>query len=310
MVGSRTRWMRNVFLGVCLGAVAPLLLGAQATETLGDPAAKAESLFAARDWPGAVAAYREVVAAHPDDALAWFNLGASYHALNDWQAALDAYAKAGEAGYAPVAIATRRSRVLAREGQKDAALVELGEAVKLGLTRLDVLENDPDFEPVRSEARFVALVAEVRKKVDPCSASPEYQRLGFWVGTWEVQVPAGNPVATSRITSILNSCAIHEDFTQNDGRYAGQSLSAWSAGAKQWTQLYVDSLGEVQTWVGQIDGTTVVFTREGTATDGTPARFRMTYTPDGANRVRQFIERSSDQGKSWNSEFDGLYVRQ
>ena len=43
------------------------------TATLGKKAAQA---FAKRDWDGARAAYREMLAADPDNALAWANLGA------------------------------------------------------------------------------------------------------------------------------------------------------------------------------------------------------------------------------------------
>ena len=310
MAGSGARSVGWVILGmwwlagqVATGQAPP------AAAPPSDPEARAAALFAAKDWSGAIEAYDRLAAANPGNAQAWFNLGASHHALGHWQEADRAYSQAGGAGYAPVAIATRRSRVLARWGKKEEALSELDKAVKLGLTRLDVLENDPDFEPVRSDPRFAALVLEVRKKVDPCSVSPEYRQLAFWVGEWEVQVPAGTPVATSRITSILNGCAIHEDFTQNDGSYAGQSFSVWSAAANRWTQRYVDSQGDVQDWTGQAEGVSVRFEREGKGPDGQPARFRMTYTPDGPDRVRQLIERSSDGGNTWGPEFDGIYVR-
>ena len=310
MVGSGARSMRCLILGWMVLGGQNLLAQPPAAAPPGDPEAQAEALFAAQDWGGAIEAFDRLAAANPGNAKAWFNLGASHHALGHWEEAAHAYSQAGGAGYAPVAVATRRSRVLSRWGKKDEAFAELDQAVKLGLTRLDVMENDPDFEPIRSDPRFAALVLEVKKKVDPCSVSPEYGQLAFWVGVWEVQVPAGTPVASSRITSILNGCAIHEDFTQNDGAYAGQSLSAWSAAARQWTQRYVDSRGEVQEWTGRAEGTSVQFLREGQGPDGKPARFRMTYTPEGPDRVRQFIERSADLGKTWVAEFDGVYVRQ
>lgn len=310
MVDSGARSMRGLILGVLVFAGQILVAQEPAAIPPNDPEARAAALFAANDWAGAIEAYGGITGANPGNAQAWFNLGASHHALGQWEQASNAYSQAGDAGYAPVAVATRRSRVLSRWGKKDEALVELDKAVKLGLTRLDVMEKDPDFEPIRSDSRFGALVLEVKKKVDPCSVSPEYRQLAFWVGAWEVQVPAGTSVATSRITLILNGCAIHEDFTQNGGAYAGQSLSAWSAATKQWSQRYVDSKGDVQEWTGQAEGTSMRFLREVQSPDGNPARFRMTYTPEGPDRVRQFIERSGDQGKTWTPEFDGVYVRQ
>ncbi len=271
--------------------------------------AKAAALFAAKDWAGAVEAYQRIVSARPSDAPAWYNLGAAHHALGHWQEAVDAYSQAGDAGYAPVVIATRLSRVLSRKGEKEAALAQLEKAVKLGFARLEVMDKDPDFEPIRSDPRFAALLLEVRKKVDPCSTSPRYRDLDFWLGEWEVQVPAGTPIATSRITSILSGCAIEEDYSQNDGALAGRSLSAWSEAKGHWLQRYVDSKGDVQEWEGEPAGPSIRFLQAGPGPDGRPASFRMTYTPDGPDRVRQLIELSSDGGKSWTSVFDALYVR-
>lgn len=314
MVGTQGRWMRILrsgLLGLLLSLVWSQAFAAQEpVAPPSDPESRAAALFAAKDWAGAIEAYDGLVHARPGNAQAWFNLGAAHQALGQWEQAFDTYTQAGDAGYSPVAVATRLSRVLSRWGKKDDAIAELKKAVKLGLTRLEVMEKDPDFEPIRSDPRFAKLVLEVKKKVDPCSVAPEYGQLAFWVGVWEVQVPAGTSVATSRITSILHGCAIHEDFTQNDGAYAGQSLSAWSAATKQWSQRYVDSKGEVQEWTGQAEGASVRFLREGKGPDGKPARFRMTYTPEGPDRVRQLIERSGDKGKTWTPEFDGLYVRQ
>ncbi|MEP7010164.1 MAG: tetratricopeptide repeat protein [Acidobacteriota bacterium] len=311
MFVSNARPMRGFVLGVLSWALAGQVGLAQDPPAAApsEPEAKAAALFESKDWAGSIEAYEAITFARPSNAQAWFNLGAAHHALGQWQEAFNTYTQAGSAGYAPVAIATRLSRVLSRWGKKDAALAELSKAVKLGLTRLEVVEKDPDFEPIRSDLRFAKLVLEVKKKVDPCSVSPEYGQLGFWVGVWDVQVPAGKSVATSHITSILNGCAIHEDYVQNDGAYAGQSLSAWSASTKQWSQRYVDSKGEVQEWTGEAEGASLRFLREGKGPDGKPARFRMTYTAEGTDRVRQFIERSADRGKSWIPEFDGVYVR-
>jgi hypothetical protein len=35
----------------------------------------------------------------------------------------------------------------------------------------------------------------------------------------------------------------------------------------------------------------------------------MTFTPHGEGKVRQFSQASTDGGKTWNTEYDFLYVR-
>jgi hypothetical protein len=42
---------------------------------------------------------------------------------------------------------------------------------------------------------------------------------------------------------------------------------------------------------------------------GTPTTDRMTYVREDADRVRQTIESSADDGKTWTKTYDGLYVR-
>ncbi len=318
MVGRSGRSMSRRWRGA-IGALALIWVGqmlapdragaAEETATASDPVARAAALLAAKDWAGAVEAYSAIVAANPKNADAWFALGAAHHELGHWQPAADAYAQSGGAGYDPILIAARQSRVLSRLAKREEALVELEKAVKLGFAGLSTMEKNPDFESLRSDPRFVQAIAAVRAKADPCSVFPEYKQLSFWLGDWDVQAPAGNSSAASRITSVLGGCAIHEDYKHNNGDYFGQSLSAWSFATKAWTQRYVDSQGDVQDWFGAAVGNSVQFTRDAVGADGVSTRYRMTYTPLGPDRVRQYIEKSSDKGVTWESEWDGLYVR-
>ena len=49
-----------------------------------------------------------------------------------------------------------------------------------------------------------------------CSA-PEYRRLDFWLGTWEVKDPAGAPQGDNLIVPIDGGCALRESWTATDG---------------------------------------------------------------------------------------------
>jgi hypothetical protein len=43
--------------------------------------------------------------------------------------------------------------------------------------------------------------------------------------------------------------------------------------------------------------------------DGKKMLQRLTFFNLGPERVRQYWEQSSDEGKTWNAVFDGMYVR-
>jgi tetratricopeptide (TPR) repeat protein len=53
---------------------------------------------------------------------------------------------------------------LAVLGRKDQAFQQLNEAVKAGFGDADQLTSDDDMKPLRSDPRFAALVAEIKKK--------------------------------------------------------------------------------------------------------------------------------------------------
>jgi hypothetical protein len=123
------------------------------------------------------------------------------------------------------------------------------------------------------------------------------------VGEWDVEV-AGKRVARSSVQLILADCVIFENYWRLDNTYAGKSFSMWDRTRKQWEQNYVDSSGSSSHWLGTLENDRLVFyDRTGKAIQ------RMTYTKEGADRVRQTIDVSSDGEKTWNTGFDGMYVR-
>src|SRR5262249_23082671 len=74
----------------------------------------------------------------------------------------------------------------------------------------------------------------------PCSADPNYQRLAFWVGDWDVLDSAGTHYATQRVRAILDDCAITADWTGPVGD-RGLNLSAFDHRTGEWRQVYVSN---------------------------------------------------------------------
>jgi hypothetical protein len=77
----------------------------------------------------------------------------------------------------------------------------------------------------------------------PC-ASPEHRAFDFWLGAWHVETPAGKPAGRNTITSILDGCALLEQW-EGAGGVRGTSLTAWDAATKRWRQTWMDSGGGV-----------------------------------------------------------------
>ena len=87
-----------------------------------------------------------------------------------------------------------------------------------------------------------------------CSA-PEYRRLDFWAGDWDV-FDVGAPrqtIAHARIDVILGGCALREVYEQTDG-LVGQSFTIYDAARKVWHQTWVTNRGQLLTIEGRFEG--------------------------------------------------------
>ena len=149
--------------------------------------------------------------------------------------------------------------------------------------------------------------AENPAATKPCT-SASHRQFDFWVGTWNV-TQAGKVAGQNKIQSILNGCAVMESWTGTGG-VTGHSLNIYDSTRDVWHQTWVDSTGSLLTLEGRFkDGAMVL---EGVATDekGVKARQRVTWTAPSANEVRQLWQSSIDGGKTWKTEFDGVYSRQ
>jgi hypothetical protein len=142
----------------------------------------------------------------------------------------------------------------------------------------------------------------------PCLAK-EYHQFDFWVGNWEVKNPQGGLEGYNKIDSIQGGCSIQEHW-DNNGE-TGTSLNTYDAGAHKWHQTWVDNAGGLLVMNGgMVDGKMVLSGEQISRKDPTKTLInRITWTPIDANHVRQFWEISRDGGKTWVSNFDGMYTR-
>ena len=148
----------------------------------------------------------------------------------------------------------------------------------------------------------LAVSAGASAQPPPCSA-PEYRQFDFWIGDWRVTTPDGKHAGDNRIEKILDGCALHENWTGASGG-RGFSYNAWDKDRKVWHQTWVDKQGTLLLLDGTFSNGRMVLQGVQGATLN-----RITWEPRKDGTVRQVWETSADQGKTWQTAFDGLYRR-
>jgi hypothetical protein len=148
----------------------------------------------------------------------------------------------------------------------------------------------------------------------PCSR-PEYRQFDFWVGEWEAFGLNGQKAGDSKISLMLDSCVILEEWTSatvNRGlRYAGKSFNTWNATSKQWQQTWVDNAGGSNEYlVGRFEDNKIIFSSSSFKfSKDTIAVRKMTFTNLSPVKLRQHGQISKDNGVTWATEYDLEYRR-
>jgi len=119
-----------------------------------------------QQWLPAVALYRPLVEAEPNNGRAWFNLGFALHYSGEHARAIEAFECARQLGYnRPIAlynIACAYSML----GQRDLAFDWLERAFAEGYDPKGYISGDRDLDNLRSDPRFKRFVSMARERKD------------------------------------------------------------------------------------------------------------------------------------------------
>ncbi|MGB5484314.1 hypothetical protein [Parasphingorhabdus sp.] len=177
----------------------------------------------------------------------------------------------------------------------------------LGVILATLLVPSPLLVPVH--AQQVAIPAT---SPPPACATVDHRAFDFWIGIWDVTAVGQNqPTAMNRISRDHAGCVIREDY-ETTGGYSGMSMSFYDAARKKWHQTWMGLDGAALFIEGGLnDHGEMVLSNRNTPyyQEGTVIN-RVTWTPNTDGSVRQHWQASSDDGSSWSTVFDGLYVRQ
>lgn len=144
--------------------------------------------------------------------------------------------------------------------------------------------------------------------------SADFHVLDFWVGRWDVFV-GKQEVGRDHVAKLLDDCAITEDWTGLNGQL-GNSLFYYMPATKTWKQVWVTNRAlapggvKEKTLTARLPDGSVVFQGEIAQRNGGVYLDRTTLTPLKNGDVHQVIAMSTDGGLTWETTFDGLYVRE
>lgn len=141
-------------------------------------------------------------------------------------------------------------------------------------------------------------VAPQQPQAPPRCDTPEYRQFDFWVGDWTV-TSGGKPAGVNHVTLEEAGCLVHEHWTGAGGG-TGQSFNFYDRSDKRWHQVWVSSSGTVLFVSGQYADGKLEYA-------GEPHQ-KLTFFHNADGSVRQLWQSSAD-GKTWQTLFDGLYVK-
>ncbi len=149
----------------------------------------------------------------------------------------------------------------------------------------------------------------------PCTSNPLYRQFDFWIGEWDAYGLNGKKAGGSKISLILDSCVILEEWTSvgtvKGLTYAGKSFNTYNAVTNQWQQAWVDNVGGSTTYLeGKLENNILIFqTKPFVFSKDTMAIRKLSFFNLGVNKVRQLGEISKNNGSTWAIEYDLEYIR-
>jgi hypothetical protein len=285
------------------------VLGAQEDQAPTPVADPAELAFEEGRWDDAIAEYREILAAYPEDRLSLLRIAQAQRELKRHDDALATLETARTANAPEAMIDLERARNLALLGRNDEALAALDAADHSGIRALGLVESAPEFNAYRELSRFQRVHRNIRARVYPCEGVAAASAFDFWLGRWEVRMPDGTLIGTNTIAKRDGGCSIQERW-EGAGGSTGTSISFYLPSREEWRQVWTGSGGTLFDITGKAENGSMHMegTIEYVETNSVVA-FRGTWTEGADGRVRQRLEEFDLAAQTWVVWFDGFYRR-
>ena len=157
-------------------------------------------------------------------------------------------------------------------------------------------------------AMLIMTAGSLWAQAEPACSDPQDREFDFWIGEWEVY-DGENLAGRNSIVPILGGCVLQENW-QGESGSAGSSFNFYNPQIGKWEQFWVWRNGTTLELEGGFSDGKMILEGDSLNQKGETVRNRITWydNPDGT--VRQHWEVSKDQGKTWETAFDGLYKKQ
>ena len=260
------------------------------------------------EWKNAVEAFEVVTEKHPENGVAWLQMGFALHAMEEYDRAIEAYTEAVELG-SPVSVLAMFNIgcSYALKGEKEQAFSWLEKAADAGFNRRETVREDEDLQSLRDSKRFDMIVEKIDRNARPCAYVDGAGELDFWIGEWEVYNPSGQLAGKSSIQTILDDCVISENWSGTFGMN-GKSFNTYDPTIGKWRQTWVDDKGSTLIFVGEVVDGAMVFERESTDAEGVKTLSQMIIAPLENGHVSQKGQSSTDGGDTWNVNWQLTYI--
>lgn len=151
------------------------------------------------------------------------------------------------------------------------------------------------------------------QKRPSCPDDEVLAQLDFWIGEWNVYNSRNIKVGTNKVSRVLKSCAIREEWTDSQGG-EGISLFFKNPNTGKLRQLWITEYahypgGTKEKDVIEVDPGKSIRFQGNYPRQGKQVLDRTTLTKLSDDKVKQVVEISTNDGESWKVTFIGVYKR-
>ena len=139
-------------------------------------------------------------------------------------------------------------------------------------------------------------------------ATAERQDLDFVLGNWLVRDASGDAVGTATIASAYAGCVLLE--TRLGAGRITQSLGVigFEPESGRWHRDFLGPSGVVLSFRGRKEGPAMVMTGKEYRPEGVQLH-RIEWKPAGEGKIEERWQTSTDDGRSWQAGFQGVFHR-
>ncbi len=162
---------------------------------------------------------------------------------------------------------------------------------------------------------FKQSIGQTLPPPSPCLTDKVYRQFDFWIGNWEAFNVKGKKAGDSKISLILDSCIVLEEWSSvpvpGGSIYKGKSFNTYDASSKQWQQNWVDNVGGNTHYnLGKFEDGKIIFqTTPLQLSKDSIVTMKLTFFNLNPDKVRQLSEISKDNGQTWAIQYDLEYRR-